>query len=287
MIKTSRRARITTRCIAVIIGGYFLCGCANRLFYYPDSKEYHSNQFYLKNKQDVWFNSADGTKLHGWFIPAKKTPAKATIIHYHGNAQNLTSHISFSSWLTNQGYNVFIFDYRGYGKSEGEAEKHGIHQDSVAALRYVLFRDDVDANKLIVLGQSLGGNNALAAINEVRPKDLKAVILDSTFYSYREIVKDKIGNIALLSYIRTPLSWWVVNNDYSAADSIHSIAPTPLLLLHDKRDNVIPFTHSEKLFEIAKDPKKLILVEYGHHTSAFSYKESQRDILQWLDQYND
>lgn len=281
-MKLERKHRVIIRCFVLAIGVYLLPGCANNLFYVPDSKEYHSAPHLLLNREDVWFKSLDGTKLHGWFIPSQWNEALGTIIHYHGNAQNLTSHVSFTSWFTKAGYNLFIFDYRGYGKSGGSLDKEGIHRDSVAALRYILSRDDVDDQKLIVLGQSLGGNNALAAVDEVKPNKLKAVIIDSTFFSYREIGKDVIGKVPLLKYMRTPLSWVLLNNDHSAKDTIASVSPTPLMIYHDKGDNVIPYHHSEMLFDIAPEPKELKLVNHGHHTSALNYQEHRREILTWL-----
>jgi len=281
-MKLKRKHRVIIRCLVLTVGLYMLNGCANNLFYVPDSKEYHSAPHLLLDKEEIWFDSSDGTKLHGWFIPAQTGESLGTIIHYHGNAQNLSSHVSFSSWFTKAGYNLFIFDYRGYGKSEGSVDKEGIHLDSVAALKYILTRPELETDKLIVLGQSLGGNNALAAIDEVKPPNIKAVIVDSTFYSYREIGKDVIGKVPLLKYIRTPLSWLLLDNNHSAKDTIHSISPAPLLMYHDKGDNIIPYHHSEMLYEIAPEPKELKLIAHGHHTSAMSYPQHRKYVLQWL-----
>ena len=287
--KIKCKHRILIRSIIITVGLYMLCGCTSLLFYHPDHKVYGSPSDSSLAYEDVWFNSSDGTKLHGWFVPATTDKVLGTVIHYHGNAQNLSSHFSYSSWLPEKGYNVFIFDYRGYGQSEGTAGKKGIHQDSVSALSYVLSRPDVSEGELIVLGQSLGGTTALAAINELQPVKLQAIILDSTFLSYQDIVRDKIKLMPIISLIRHPLSWLISNNSNSAKDTITAAAAIPLLIFHDKGDQIIPYSHSEKLYKIASDPKKLKLVNYGYHTSALSHSAEQQEILNWLDalkQYN-
>ncbi len=270
---------------AVALTGLILSfWCANRLFYYPDSKVYGNPKNHGLNYEDIWFESSDGTKLHGWFIPSTIEEVKGTIVHFHGNAQNLSSHFEFTGWLPPLGYNVFIFDYRGYGKSEGKAEKTGIKNDSIAALKYAMNSPQINHDNLIVVGQSLGGTNALAAIKEVRPENLKTVIIDSTFASYRKIVKDKLDS-TFLSLISTPLSYILVNNSDSAEDTLTSIPEVPVLFVHDKHDRVIPSKHTEYLHSIAPEPKDLLLVDYGYHTSAFNRKESRAFILNWLNKY--
>ena len=100
-----------------------LSSCAQQAFYYPDHADYGTPAQAGLQHEDIFFQSEDGTRLHGWFIPAQNAggliPARATIIHFHGNAQNLSAHKEAVQWLPAHGYNVFLFDYRGYGLSEG------------------------------------------------------------------------------------------------------------------------------------------------------------------------
>lgn len=98
-------------CVLVVIGQ---TGCVNKYFYYPTAQVYQTpNQIGLPHEV-VTFQSADGTKLSGWFIPAVGKPL-GTVIHFHGNAQNMTAHFSFVDWLPGSGFNLFVFDYRGHG----------------------------------------------------------------------------------------------------------------------------------------------------------------------------
>lgn len=137
-----------------------LSSCAQQAFYYPDHADYGTPAQAGLQHEDIFFQSEDGTRLHGWFIPAQNAggliPARATIIHFHGNAQNLSAHKEAVQWLPAHGYNVFLFDYRGYGLSEGRPNQAGLFADSNAALNYVRSRPDVDKNRLLVFGQSLG-----------------------------------------------------------------------------------------------------------------------------------
>lgn len=243
-------------------------GCVSGLFYQPDRKLYDTPDKHGLKYEEVFFRSKDGTQLGGWFLPAVGE-AKGTVIHFHGNAQNMSAHFGFVSWLPAQGFNLFVFDYRGYGTSAGKATREGVHEDSLAALDYIAARPGIDHNRLLVLGQSLGGANAIAAVGSRPHPGIRAVVIESAFSSYREIVKDKIGAIPLLSLLRTPLSRLLIGNDYSPDAAIAAISPTSLLIIHGTDDGVIPVSHGKRLFELAREPKQLWIVEGGGHIEAF------------------
>ncbi|OGU16243.1 MAG: alpha/beta hydrolase [Geobacteraceae bacterium GWC2_53_11] len=243
-------------------------GCVSGLFYQPDRKLYDTPDKHGLKYEEVFFRSKDGTQLGGWFLPAVGEP-KGTVIHFHGNAQNMSAHFGFVSWLPAQGFNLFVFDYRGYGTSAGKATRDGVHEDSLAALDYIAARPGIDHNRLLVLGQSLGGANAIAAVGGRPHPGIRAVVIESAFSSYREIVRDKIAAIPLLSLLRTPLSGLLIGNDYSPDATIAAISPTPLLIIHGTDDNVIPVSHGKRLFELAREPKQLWTVEGGGHIEAF------------------
>ena len=194
-------------------------------------------------------------------------PAKGTVAHFHGNAQNLTAHYSFVSWLPAAGYNVFTFDYRGYGESAGSVDRDGVDADGVAALRYLAERPGIDTNRIVVLGQSLGGAIALAALAE-RPCRVRAIALDSTFYSYRAVARDAMSHIFFYSLIRWPLSLVLVGDRRSPCDTLKRLPPMPIVFIHGTADTVIPYHHSERLFAEAQEPKQLWTVKDGVHASA-------------------
>lgn len=259
--------------IILIAGAMILTACAQKAFYYPDHEDYGSPTQSGLSYEEVWFQSADGTKLHGWFVPAKgvDTPRNAlgTVVHFHGNAQNLSAHWHGVKWLPEQGFNVFLFDYRGYGKSENQSpNQQGLFDDSNAALNYVRQRADVDKNKLLIFGQSLGGTNAIAVVGAGNRAGVKAVAIEATFSSYSDIANDKIRGAGIL-----------LRNQYSAKNHVANIAPIPLLLLHGTHDAVIAHHHSQTLFELAREPKQLILVEQGGHLNLSDVTRDYPQIL--------
>lgn len=230
------------------------------LFYHPDPQVYITPAQDGYAFEDVHFQSADGTALTGWFIPAKGK-ALGTVIHYHGNAQNMTAHYSYVSWLPASGFNLFVFDYRGYGKSQGTPSRQGVYEDSVAALEYIKSRTDIDQNKIIVFGQSIGGANAIDVVGNNRFEGLAGVVSESAFSTYKGVACDHAG-------ILKPLAFCLIGNKLSPEKYVANIAPIPLLIIHGTRDPVAPYKHAERLFKKAGEPKQLWTLEGGGHTSA-------------------
>jgi uncharacterized protein len=262
LLKTSR--------ILFVLALTLTCqGCVGRMFYQPDRTVYDTPDRHGLRYEGVTFQSRDGTRLSGWFIPAVGT-SRGTVIYFHGNAQNMTAHFGFVSWLPARGFNLFVFDYRGYGASDGTPDRRGVYEDSLAALDYIAARPDIDHNRLLVLGQSLGGANAVAAVGSHPIAGIRAVVIDSAFASYQGIVRDKIAGMPLLSFFRTPLSHLLIGNSLSPDAVIANIAPIPLLIIHGTSDRVVPFAHGKRLFELAREPKQLWTIEGGDHTEAFA-----------------
>ncbi len=244
---------------------YIICGCSvNSLFYLPNHVLY---QIPIYPYEDVTFFSKDGTELNGWFIPAKGTPW-GTVIFFHGNASNISSHYTFVRWLTEKGFNLFLFDYRGYGKSEGCPDRRGIYEDSVSAIEYVQSRKDIDPDKLLILGQSLGGANAISAVGNNHFKGIRAVVIEASFFSYTSIAKDRLRHgSCLLPSISADI---LLNDEFSPGRVVDKISPIPILFIHGTADDVVPFHHSQWLFEKAGNPKQLWMIENGRHVEAFT-----------------
>jgi len=253
--------------VVVVIGVVInISGCANSAFYYPTRTIYETPDKHGIEYETVSFASRDGTRLSGWFLPARNTSgatdargARGTVIHFHGNAQNMTSHWRYVGWLPARGFNVLVFDYRGYGASGGTPTQRGLFEDSQAALDYARSRPDVDATRLLVFGQSLGGNNAIAAVGAGNRAGVRAVAEESTFFSYSFIANEKISSGGLL-----------VGNEYSAGKYVAALSPIPLLMIHGTADQVVSYKNAERLFEAAREPKQLITIEGGGHTDALS-----------------
>ena len=257
--------------LAALLG---LAGCAQSLFYHPDRVLYDTPARAGLKYEQVVFPSEDGTRLVGWFIPAagfaSPRNAKATLIHFHGNAQNMSAHWRYVEWLPRRGFNVFVFDYRGYGGSEGSPSPKGVFEDSNSALNHVRARPDIDPARLLVFGQSLGGANAIAVVGAGNRSGVRAVAIEATFYSYSSIASDKVSGAGSL-----------MDDTYSPERYIAGIAPTPFLLLHGTADPVIPHAHADRLLEKAAAPKRLVSVEGGGHTEALTprFGAKYQDLL--------
>jgi dipeptidyl aminopeptidase/acylaminoacyl peptidase len=196
--------------------------------------------------------------LHGWFIPAQSQTlhgrdARATdptsilaptVLHVHGNAGNIAHHIGFTDYLPAAGFNLFIFDYRGYGQSEGKATSRGpLIADTNAALDALLARADIDPQRIAIYGQSLGGSIALNVMAE-RP-EVRAAVIESAFTSWRDIAANAVGGKNPNIIFRS-LAAVLIPDTHRADDAIAKIK-RPLLLLHGDADSIIPVEHSRKL----------------------------------------
>lgn len=242
-----------------------LSGCS-RLFFYPQKQLLRTPAEIGLEFEEVVFPSSDGTRLHGWFLPAP-SGARGSLLFLHGNAENISTHLGAVYWLPKQGFNVFLFDYRGFGRSEGEADIVGAHLDAAAALRYLAGRQEVDPNRLVVFGQSIGGAVALytAATTDV---SIRAVVAESAFASYPGIMREKMSE-ALLTW---PLQWiaYGVTSRYDPIRVIRQIPPASLLLIHGDQDTIIPVEESRRLYAAAAGDKALWIVPGGGHISAFA-----------------
>lgn len=272
----------TVSCFVMIL---MMTGCAGRMFYYPDEIEYQTPENKNLPYENVLFNSDDGTVLNGWFVPAVGE-ALGTVVHFHGNAQNMSAHFSFVDWLPENGYNLFTFDYRGYGKSDGHPTRKGVYEDCVAAMNYIRTRTDIDQNKLFVIGQSLGAANAINLMGKKRFEGVRAIIADSSFFSYRRIVRDKIKEIPVISFLNWPLSFIWIGNSESPGKVVAQLSPVPVVFIHGTADQVIPAHHSQWLYEEANLPKFLWIIPEGRHMDALG-KEKKTYIKRLLAFFND
>lgn len=255
-----------------------LAGCSN-VFFQPWRGQLMTPDQVGIAYQDVYFNAADGTRLHGWFLPAHQAPI-GTILHLHGNAENISTHFGAVFWLPERGFNVFLLDYRGYGLSGGEPSLPGAQDDITSALAMLLTRPDVDPDRIVVFGQSLGG--ALAIYNVAHSpyrSRIRALAVESAFSDYRDIAREKLDGLWLTWPFQYPLSW-TVRDDYSPLPAVSKISPIPLLIMHGDQDLVVPIAHGQRLYAAARDPKQFWRVEGAGHIGAFRF-------LPWRDRFVD
>jgi hypothetical protein len=268
------------RLSSVIILLLSLSACSN-VFFQPQKTQYLTPDKIGLQYEDVHLVSGDGVKLFAWWLPAQGK-ALGTVLFLHGNAENISTHIGNVHWLPAQHYNVLLLDYRGYGGSDGTPSLHGSQLDIDAALANLLQRKDIDTERIVMLGQSLGG--ALAIYNVAHSpyrNHIKALVEESAFSDYRGIAREKLASFWLSWPLQWPLSF-TIDNDYSPLAVVAKISPIPLLIIHGDHDPVVPLQHGEALFAEAKEPKAMWVVKEGGHIQALRSKLYQQKLLEYL-----
>lgn len=221
------------------------------IFYQPDRVLYSRPEIWNIEYEEQWLEARDGTKLHSWLLKNKqklKKP-KGLFLFFHGNAQNLSSHYMNLAWLTEHGYDVFIFDYRGYGLNDGQANQQGVHKDALAAFDHAhnLFKDGQYQN-FIVYGQSLGGNiMARALIEFPERKEIDLVIFDSTFSSYQKIAFNKMKKIPV-TFLLSPLAYILISDRFGSYKHLDKIK-RPSLVIHGQNDVVVEPEHGKYIYD--------------------------------------
>ena len=254
-------------------------GCSG-LFFYPSREMQESPALKLFPHRDIEFLASDGVALHGWYFPVEN--ARGSILVLHGNAQNLSTHVNSVLWLVREGYNIFIIDYRGYGRSDGKPDLVGAHRDAAAALETLFLLPGVDPGRVAVLGQSLGGSIAVYTVAHSRHREqIRALVIDSAFSSYRRIAREKLASFWLTWPFQYPLSW-TVTDSFSAERCIAKVAPVPLLILHGLDDPVVPTRHGRMLYEEAQQPKQLWLTALPGHVQSFGDVKVREQFATYL-----
>lgn len=207
------------------------------------------------NGEEVWVKVANGERVHGWFLRAKGRPAIATVLYCHGNGGNLSNVAWVAQELTARGFDTMIFDYRGYGRSEGRlTDERGLYADTEAVYDHLVRERGVKAEKLALYGQSLG---TTVSIDIASRLPCGALIVESGLSS--------ASDMGAVSFPWLPRQLhFLAKNRFESARKIAEVK-CPTLITHGTNDPVIPVEQGRKLYESARDPKRLVIVEGGDH----------------------
>ncbi len=212
--------------------------------------------------EDVGFSAADGTQLHGWFIPGADGPV---ILFFHGNAGNISHRLESIGQLNSLGASVFIIDYRGYGRSQGKTTETGTYDDALGAWNYLTGVRAIDPGQIVIYGRSLGGAVATWLATEVAAGGL---ILESTFTS--------VPDMARRVFPLLPTSLARIRYDNLARIGR---VQSPILLMHSETDEIIPFSMSEKLRAAAKADITFLVMRGGHNDAHLATGQLYLDAL--------
>jgi len=218
--------------------------------------------------QSVLFKTSDGLLLTGWYIPAEKS--ELTILFCQGNGGNVMHRLDSINIFHNLGLNCFIFDYRGYGSSQGKPSEEGTYLDAVAAYKWLTGRKKVSPDNIVIFGRSLGGSIATQLAANVRPR---ALVIESAFTSYVDMGK------RFFPYM--PVRWFA-RFSYTTIHYVKYVR-CPIMVIHSRDDKVVPFEFGLKLYEAANEPKEFVQI-VGSHNDGFLLSKAiyTKAWLNWL-----
>ena len=250
-----------------ILLSFFASSCSTSSFFYVPYKEF---KYYpdtsIYSLEEINFKSSNGNNLNGWFFKPKNIPVIGTVLHFHGNAANISYQYQFSDSLIKAGFQVMVFDYQGFGKSQGKESQENVLEDGLSALHYIKQREDVKNTKLILFGQSLGGH--LSCVVAAREQKLiDALIVEGAFTGHERMaihVGKKSGAPKWLTKLLVP-------SKYDAIDEIEKVT-IPKLIIHSTEDETCPFYMGKELFDKAVAPKEFWEIKGGHINCCNVYK---------------
>lgn len=200
----------------------------------------------------------DGETLEGWFVPARE--ARATLLYFHGNGGNISHRVELIEMFHRLGLNVLIVDYRGYGDSTGKPSETGTARDAEAAWRHLAETRRVPAGEIVLYGESLGGAVAARLAQDHTPR---ALVLYAAFTSIPDMARH------YYPYLPTAL---LARYRYDTRAALAALR-CPLLILHSREDEIVPYRHGEELLAAAPEPKKLVDLHGSHNDAPFVSRE--------------
>ncbi len=256
---------LTARIVLLLVAGLvaFVMLFEDRFIYFPS--KYPEGAWDVDRRgaasvkvEDVWFQAADGVKLHGWYCTPRRNDDAAeqpqrlmTLLWFHGNAGNITSRYSMMERLVELPVEVFIIDYRGYGRSEGSPSEQGLYADARGAWDYLTGARGILSANIVVFGDSLGGAVAIDLATRVEPAGL---VVQSSFTSIRDMAAEVMPFVPGF-ILRTKM------------DSLSKIASVraPVLFIHSPTDELVPYRFGRALYDAAPAPKQFYEVKGASH----------------------
>jgi len=276
MLKKPVKFLIFTVITIIFIMG-FISFIEKQYIFHPDKDIYSTPEDLGLKYDDIMFTTEDGLKLNGWFVPGKMVSqtresmdsqnkesmdsqnkqSMYTLLWFHGNAGNISHRIENIEMLYDRlPVNIFIFDYRQYGRSEGKISEKGTYIDARAALKYLHSRKDVDPKKIIFFGRSLGSS---VAVDLAIKEKCRALILESPFSSIKEMSKSLYPFLPVSYFVRTK---------YDTLSKIRD-AKVPVLIIHGDKDDLVPIEQGRKLYETANGPKEFYSIPEANHNDTY------------------
>jgi uncharacterized protein len=251
--------------LASVGNGQDLAGLEKSLLFFPTRNIARTPEKIGLKFENVSLIAADHVKIDAWWVPHEN--ARATLLFSHGNGGNISDRLDKLKIFHDLGLNVLLYDYRGYGKSEGSPSEAGFHADVQTAYDFLVKEHKIPPEKIIAYGESLGGSIAahLAANNRVG-----ALILDSSFTSLKDMARTHY-----------PLLAGLVQSSFNTLADTAKVQ-SPVLVLHSPTDEIVPYSQGKQLFQVANEPKQFVKLR-GDHNSGFL--KSRKVYVKGLDTF--
>lgn len=265
---------------AILLACAMILSACSGYFFYPQKQLVRVPSDVNLHYQDVIVQARDGVDIHGWLLQAEAP--KGIVFFLHGNAENISTHIGSVYWLPEQGYDVLLMDYRGYGQSQGSPNFPQVFWDVDAMYRWL--QDYAESKQLpvYILGQSLGASISSVYFSQL-PKGqiiFQGVVLDAVFSGHRDITKDAL-RASVITWPFQFIAPHFVPKEFDPKSHVQHFSPTPVLFFHSPDDAVIPYHHGQVVYQNALNPKYWADTK-GPHIATFGYPDSRRILLNFF-----
>lgn len=264
--------------LITLAGGYFLLLAfmylfQSKLIFLPSSYLIVTPQEAGLHAEDMWIETDDGERLHGWFFPNEE--AENVVVLSHGNAGNISNRIDIGKLLQETGAAVLIYDYRGYGQSSGKPSEEGLYKDIEAVINYLKTEKEYSEQQMIMYGRSMGGAVAAYAATKF---NVNGLVLDSAFKNLKAMVSD------LYPFVPA----FLASYEFPTEQYLQQLSGIPVMIMHSPNDTIVNISHGKSLFGIAKEPKRFVQLRGGHndnfHASVDIHSKSWQEFLKLVNE---
>ncbi|MDF1544894.1 MAG: alpha/beta hydrolase [bacterium] len=253
----------------LVLAGYVYFG-QSRLVFFPGKELVIQPDEVGLSYEDVYLASANGKKIHGWYFPPDDSSLEFPVVLFcHGNAGNISHRLETAQLIHSLGAGLLMFDYQGYGRSEGEPSESGIYADSRSCYDWLIKEKSITADRVVPFGRSLGGAPAVQLAESV---DCRGLVVESSFTSAKGMGRVMFPFLPVSLLIKYGL------NSLARIENVNC----KLLITHSRTDEIIPYEMGQQLFEAAREPKRFVELSGGHNDLAYFRNPDYLEALRWI-----
>jgi uncharacterized protein len=244
-----------------------ICSCTS-VFYYPTAYRYTHESLLQPPPQEIYLHTNSAKDLLSWYFESPESQRlPVSFVFAHGNAQNISAHYRSLHWITEHGLSYLIVGYPGYGPNSGKPSPQSTVESVVSAIQWI--KKNRPDHRIVLLGQSLGGNVILRALTKEGDQSICAVVIEGSFSSYQRVAQKTLAK----HWLTWPLQWLsylLISDNESIMAHKKALKPNSYLVIHGDQDQAVPFAEGQKLYEMLPDDKAFWRIEGGQHIDTFA-----------------